>query len=67
MALGGGKYADLCEYVMQQSKAGGAIVIVVSGNKGSGFSCQLTLEGMATMPEMLRWIADEIEKGGGRA
>jgi hypothetical protein len=40
MALGAGKYNDLCTHVREQSDARVAIVIIVGGNKGSGFSCQ---------------------------
>lgn len=38
MALGPGKYDDLCTYVREKAKAEGAIVIVYGGERGQGFS-----------------------------
>lgn len=40
MAVGPGRYDELCTYVREQSQALAAVVIVVDGNKGSGFSVQ---------------------------
>ena len=40
MALGPGKYDDLCTYVRKQAEADGAMVVVMNGNRGSGFSTQ---------------------------
>lgn len=41
MALGPGKYDDLCTYVRVESGAVMALVIVVGGNRGDGFSVQV--------------------------
>ncbi len=40
MTVGPGKYDDLCTYVREQANAEAVILIVLGGNKGSGFSCQ---------------------------
>lgn len=68
MPLGPGKYDDLCEYV--RNKAGvigmpaqGALVIVVGGTKGSGFSMKSDALLIQMLPGILRNVADQIEKG----
>jgi hypothetical protein len=61
MALGPGKYDDLCTYVREQSEASAAIVIVVGGNKGPGFSCQITdRRTLYMLPELLEDLARQI-------
>jgi hypothetical protein len=61
MALGPGKYDDLCTYVKDQAQAAGVIVLVHQGRQGSGFSVQGTLEFMLRIPDLLRQMADQIE------
>jgi hypothetical protein len=41
MPIGPGKYDDLCTYVLETAKAEGAVVIVIRGERGSGFSVQM--------------------------
>lgn len=66
MALGPGKYDDLCSYVAEQTgitvsaNGGGAIVIVVGGSRGNGFSCQADLRTTLLLPELLENIAGQI-------
>jgi len=60
--IGEGKYDELASLVRERAKAQGAAVIIVGGNKGHGFSCQLTAEAIKAFPGMLRKMADEIEK-----
>jgi len=60
MALGPGRYDDLCTYVRDQAKADGAIVIVLGGHKGSGFSMQGDLALMRRLPDMLEKLAATI-------
>ncbi len=62
MALGPGKYDDLATLVRDGTKADGVIVIVIGGSKGSGFSVQATFEVTAKLPELLRTMADNIER-----
>jgi hypothetical protein len=62
MALGPGKYDDLATLVRDGAKAAGVIVIVIGGSKGSGFSVQATFEVTAKLPDLLRTMADNIER-----
>jgi len=62
MALGPGKYDELCTLARERAKALAAVVIIIDGEHGSGFSVQgpaaLTLD----LPCILRLLADDIEK-----
>ena len=62
MARGPGKYDNLATLVRTRAKAEGVIVIVIGGSKGSGFSVQATFEVTAKLPELLRTMADDIER-----
>ena len=62
MALGPGKYDDLCTKARLAAKAEGTLLIVFGGNKGSGFSAQIPFELLVGVPAILRTVADEIEK-----
>lgn len=71
MSLGPGKYDELCSYVLEKSKGRAAVVIVVSGERGSGMGVKedFSLAGgryhVVRLPKVLRKIADEIEKSNG--
>ena len=65
MAVGPGKYDALCTYVKESAKAEGAVVIVIHGTNGSGFSMQGQFETTLALPHMLRMVADDIEKDFG--
>lgn len=63
MAMGPGKYDDLCTYVAQQvgtDTGGGVILIVIGGNKGHGFSCQADLATTLQIPDILEHTAQLI-------
>jgi hypothetical protein len=64
MTFGPGKYDDLCTFVADQAgipvTGGAAIVIIVGGNRGSGFSIQADLRTTLSMPDMLESIAAQI-------
>jgi hypothetical protein len=62
MPTGPGKYDDLATAARLGADALGVILIVIRGDKGSGFSVQLddTLRPYA-LPVVLRDIADQIE------
>jgi hypothetical protein len=60
--IGPGKYDAECTFVREWTKATAAIVVVVNGNKGSGFSCQAPPEIAAKLPAILRDMADQIER-----
>jgi hypothetical protein len=68
MAIGPGKYDDVCSMVVEQvgitEMGGGVIVIVVGGNKGNGFSCQADLRTTLLLPEMLEMVATQIRESG---
>jgi len=65
MAIGPGKYDDICTMVRERvgiddRQGGGVFVIVVGGNRGNGFSCQCDLQTMTTLPDMLQHIVDQM-------
>jgi len=60
MTIGPGKYDDLCTMVRERAKADGAIVIIINGERGVGFSCQGDVRAMSVLPEMLESIARQI-------
>lgn len=61
--FGPGKYDDICTYVREQAEALGAIVIIFQGKHGHGFSCQLPIEAILSIPDILGQIATQIEDG----
>ena len=64
MAFGPGKYDDLCTYVRTKAKAAGAIVVVIDGTHGNGFSCQGDLTTVVRLPDILESIAAQIRASG---
>jgi hypothetical protein len=60
--LGPGKYDDLCSHVRQEAQAPCAIVIVLEGNKGTGFSVQADMVTLTMLPKILRDMAGTIER-----
>lgn len=61
MPEGAGKYDDLCVGVLQKANADCAIVIVVNGNYGSGFSVNTIDESFIfKLPELLEHMASMI-------
>ncbi len=63
--LGAGKYDELCTYVRDQAGARGAIIVVIGGVKGAGFSCQADLVTTLSLPAILRRLANQIEADQG--
>jgi hypothetical protein len=64
MALGPGKYDDLCTELRAKTKAAGTIVIVIGGERGSGFSCQADWQTTLRLPEILESMAAQIRENG---
>lgn len=69
MAFGAGKYDALATLVRRKAMAQVAMVIVVNGNKGSGFATQMGANNgwdaaltTRTLAKALRHIADQMEK-----
>lgn len=64
MAIGPGKYDDICTMVRERvgigDEGGGVIVIVFGGNRGNGFSCQADLATTLALPEVLEETARQI-------
>ena len=62
MANGPGKYDDVCTVVRETTEARVVVMIVLDGNKGSGFSVQSTQGDVTTrLPGLLRLTAQMIE------
>jgi hypothetical protein len=61
MALGPGKYDDQATQVRTATQASGAIVIILGGVNGSGFSVQGPIDLEAKLPAILRNVANQIE------
>jgi hypothetical protein len=60
---GPGKYDPECTALREATQSGSVIAIIVDGIKGSGFSVQsIDPHFVAKLPEMLRGVADEIER-----
>jgi len=73
MALGPGKYDDVCTKVREMVGLsgddvllghGGVIVIVFGGDKGNGFACQADMETTMILPDVLEGIAAQIRDSG---
>lgn len=62
--IGPGKYDKLCTLVRHRARARGAILFVVAGEHGSGFSAQMPPEDYEYIVATLRYVADEIERDG---
>jgi hypothetical protein len=63
MALGPGKYDDLCTLVRERAggdSIGGVMVIVVGGNRGTDFSCQADLPTLSILPDILQNVVDQM-------
>jgi hypothetical protein len=65
MALGPGKYDAFVTHIREQTNAEGVMLLVVGGDKGSGYSVQATLEVTMAAPRYLRDLADRLEADGG--
>ncbi len=64
MAWGPGKYDAECTALRERVKAEGVIVVVFGGDRGAGFSAQLSPNMTMALPKILRDIADQIESSG---
>lgn len=62
MAMGPGRYDDLCTEARLKADAAGALLIVFGGSKGDGFAAQLPAELTLMLPGILRIVADQIEE-----
>jgi hypothetical protein len=60
--IGPGKYDDECSFVRIECHAAGVLLLVIDGDKGSGFSVQAPLLLQVSLPVLLRELADNIER-----
>lgn len=62
MPLGPGKYDDACTQAREATGAGTAVLIVIGGHHGPGFSVQSDdAVVLAGLPALLRSVADQIQ------
>jgi hypothetical protein len=61
MAIGEGKYDELCGQARDGAEAAGAALLIIGGMRGSGFSVQMPPDLALLLPVMLRDMADQIE------
>ena len=59
--IGAGKYDELCTQARLGAKAKGAILIVLGGEHGNGFSGQFEAGVCVNLPSILREVAGQIE------
>jgi hypothetical protein len=62
MALGPGKYDEICTAARIAAGARGIVLIVIEGKRGHGFSLQAEEGWEKAIPGLLRKMADDIEK-----
>jgi len=59
---GPGKYDDLLTVAREGAQAEGAILMIFSGSKGSGFEVQVPPHIIVQIPEILRDMADKLDE-----
>lgn len=65
MALGPSRYASLCQFIFEHTKAQGAIVVVLNGLEGSGMAGAFAAPELAAeLPKLLRYLANSMEAAG---
>lgn len=58
---GPGKYDHLLTAAREAAGATGAVLMILDGDMGSGFSIQAPVETYGHLPAVLRMIADQVE------
>ena len=61
MTIGPGVYDEEATMARERTNAQAVVLIVVRGDKGSGFSCQALEDVILDLPAVLRSLADQIE------
>lgn len=62
MPIGPGRYDNECQTIHETSKADVVMLLIVNGDKGSGFSLSSKeYKFIKEMPAMLRYMAEKIE------
>ena len=60
MAIGPGKYDKACTVARESTGGIGAVLIVIGGDNGGGFSCQVPPAMMFELPAILETLAAQI-------
>lgn len=60
MSAGPGKYDDVCTQAREAAHAQGAALIIIGGQRGSGFSVQMPPHVLGLLPDMLETMAKQI-------
>ena len=60
MELGTGNYQDVVAHTRESQKANAAIVIVMNGQRGTGWAVQGEPDGIEHLPNFLEGIAADI-------
>lgn len=72
MALGPGKYDELCREIREKvglggeeiPQSGGVVLIVIDGKHGAGFSCQADMDTTLALPDLLERLARQLRERG---
>ena len=63
MPDGRGPYGDLCSTALISAQAAGCVLLIVHGDKGSGFAVHTTGPDVdRALPALLRLAADQIDR-----
>jgi len=64
MAIGPGKYDDICTVIREMTGASCAMIVIIDGTKGSGFSIQShsTILNSDNIATLLENIANQIRE-----
>lgn len=62
MALGPGRYDDLCTLVRERAEAEGALLVILDGQRGHGFSCQASWEATLALPDILEDVIAKLRE-----
>ena len=60
MAMGPGKFDDLLVAALREAGAAEGILLVLGGDKGSGFAACIRQDRLAYVARMLRDVADQL-------
>jgi len=61
MPYGAGKYGREVAEIQRQFNADAVLLMVIGGVRGESFSVAAPVEMLKQLPEMLRYVADQIE------
>jgi hypothetical protein len=62
MPLGPGKYDALATLVRERTEAAAVVVIVLDGNKGSGFACQADMSAVPALDQYLPNLLENVAR-----